>query len=107
MKLREMGARIALEAAKYPTKIEYELAQTKVILDERAEFIFGTFKVSCLGYQEAVRDLAEKIAKGFRRDTQPAARPMYMSVSRIELAAIAARIAADADITVEHEAEAA
>src|SRR5579859_5406042 len=101
MKLREMGARIALEAAKYPTKIEYELAQTKVILDERAEFVFGTFKVSCLGYQEAVRDMAAKIARGFRRTTQHPARPMSMSVSREELAAIQRRIADDRDITVE------
>jgi|SRR5579859_7478108 len=106
MKVREMGARIAAEAPKFPTEAEYEAA-VRNGAPERAEFTFGTFKVSCWGHHEAVRAMAARIAKGFRRTTQPPSRPMSMSVSRGELAAIQRRIADDRNITVEHEAEAA
>jgi len=63
MKPREMAARIAAEAPHYPVKVDFDRRRDT----ERTKFSFGTFKVSCLAYQEAVRDMAAKLAKGYHR----------------------------------------
>lgn len=94
-KLREIAACIAVEAPKYPNRIDYADSTA------RAEFVFGTFKVSCPACHESVRDMAERIAKGFKRKTQYPSQPMSMRPSRAELAAIMSRIENDDDITHE------
>jgi hypothetical protein len=58
MKTREIAARIATEAAKYPTEIAY------VAGTPDAEFRFGTLRIRCPAYQEAVLKVARKYELG-------------------------------------------
>ena len=63
MKFREIGARIAAEAPKYPCEVDYssKARPTAVAYQE------GAFKVACLAYREAVLNVAAKYSKGFRK----------------------------------------
>jgi hypothetical protein len=65
MKNREIAARIRAGAPNYPTQAEYEAKYRvhRYIDVPRAVFVFGTLKLECFAYQEAVLNMAKKFER--------------------------------------------
>jgi hypothetical protein len=66
MKNREIAARIRAGAPNYPTQAEYEAKHRmhRYAIDvSRAVFVFGTLKLECFAYQEAVLSMAKKFER--------------------------------------------
>lgn len=65
MKYREIAARIAAEAPKYPSEADAPKYPTGADWrGPRTTFRFGTLRIHCLAYQEAILRVAEKYRKG-------------------------------------------
>jgi hypothetical protein len=64
MKLREIAARIAQEASKYPPKLDYMRKRGTEGPDTFVSFEFGTLRIKCRAFHEAVQAVAEKYRKG-------------------------------------------
>ena len=58
MKFREIAAHLRLKAAAYPTEIDYGDSVTV------CEFAFGSLRIRCLAYQEAILKVAAKYEFG-------------------------------------------